>query len=88
MLKKMVDGKEIICTPQEEAEIRAEWAETDAKRAQYLATEFYKDQRKKEYPDTVEFLDAWVKNDPVALEAYRQKCLAVKLKYPKPRERV
>lgn len=37
-----------------------------------------------EYPDYRDFLDAWVKNDEKALEEYRQKCLNVKLKYPKP----
>ena len=26
MLKKMVNGEEVICSPKEEAEIRAEWA--------------------------------------------------------------
>jgi len=36
------------------------------------------------YPELGEFLDAWVKKDEVALEEYRQKCLAVKAKYPKP----
>lgn len=40
--------------------------------------------RKNEYPSYEEFLDAWVKNDEQALEVYRQKCLAVKAKYPKP----
>lgn len=36
------------------------------------------------YPELGEFVDAWVKNDQVALEEYRQKCLAIKAKYPKP----
>jgi hypothetical protein len=29
MLKKMVDGKEVICSAEEEASIRAEWAAND-----------------------------------------------------------
>lgn len=29
-MTKMVDGKEIICSPEEEARIRAEWAKNDA----------------------------------------------------------
>jgi hypothetical protein len=40
--------------------------------------------RRNEYPDHKDFLDAWVKNDQEALEEYRQQCLNVKLKYPKP----
>ena len=40
--------------------------------------------RIKEYPPIEEFADAWVKNDTDALEVYRQKCLDVKEKYPKP----
>ena len=36
------------------------------------------------YPELGEFVDAWVKNDQEALEEYRQKCLDVKAKYPKP----
>ena len=44
----------------------------------------YVNQRLISYPEIGEFLDAWVKDDEVALEEYRQKCLAVKAKYPKP----
>jgi hypothetical protein len=40
--------------------------------------------RKLEYPPIEDFADAWVKQDEVALEEYRQNCLAVKAKYPKP----
>jgi len=40
--------------------------------------------RKKEYPPIEDFADAWVKQDESALEEYRQRCLAVKVKYPKP----
>jgi len=40
--------------------------------------------RAKNYPPITEFVDAWVKQDDVALEAYRQACLEVKSKYPKP----
>ena len=42
-------------------------------------------QRSNTYPSLKEFADAWVKNDTVALEEYRQTCLAVKAKYPKPK---
>lgn len=44
----------------------------------------YVRQRVLSYPNLGEFVDAWVKGDNAALEAYRQECLAVKAKYPKP----
>jgi hypothetical protein len=44
----------------------------------------YVRQRITEYPLVSDFLDAWVKGDQAALEEYRQACLAVKAKYPKP----
>ena len=47
-------------------------------------TPTYVEQRSSAYPSIKNFLDAWVKNDEVALEEYRQACLAVKAKYPKP----
>jgi len=43
----------------------------------------YQRSRSSEYPPLEDFADAWVKNDEQALEEYRQKCLAVKAKYPK-----
>lgn len=39
--------------------------------------------RQAEYPPMTEFLDAQVKGDDVALQAYKDKCIAVKAKYPK-----
>lgn len=77
-----IDGLEWIGPgerPTDEA-INAEVAILKANRVK----EQYKVKRMHEYPSSVEFLDAWVKNDEVALESYRQKCLAVKAKYPKP----
>ena len=44
----------------------------------------YVRQRITGYPMVSDFLDAWVKNDQAALEEYRQACLAVKAKFPKP----
>jgi hypothetical protein len=49
-----------------------------------FAKQDYISQRVKNYPALGEFVDAWVKNDEDALEEYRQKCLEVKAKYPKP----
>ena len=35
------------------------------------------------YPSQAEYLDAVVKGDEVAMQLYKDKCLTVKLKYPK-----
>jgi len=51
--------------------------------AEFNAQDYYR-KRINSYPELGEFVDAWVKNDQAALEEYRQKCLAVKSKYPKP----
>jgi len=44
----------------------------------------YVRQRIMHYPELGEFVDAWVKGDTNAMEEYKQKCLAIKAKYPKP----
>lgn len=44
----------------------------------------YKRLRKLEYPPIEDYLDAVVKNDAEAIQIYKDKCIAVKLKYPKP----
>ncbi len=51
--------------------------------AEFNNNDYYR-KRLYSYPELGEFADAWVKNDQAALEEYRQKCLAVKEKYPKP----
>jgi hypothetical protein len=56
----------------------------EAKREIEISKMDYVRQRLTAYPELGEFVDAWVKNDIAALEEYRQKCLAVKEKYPKP----
>jgi hypothetical protein len=43
----------------------------------------YKSKRAKEYPDFKEYLDGVVKGDEEQVQAYIDKCLAVKAKYPK-----
>lgn len=53
-------------------------------REEELAKMDYVRQRLTAYPELGEFVDAWVKNDQVALEEYRQRCLAVKAQFPKP----
>jgi len=44
----------------------------------------YQRQRKNEYPPIEDYIDGVVKGDQDQINAYIQKCLAVKLKYPKP----
>lgn len=39
--------------------------------------------RKAEYPAIEEYMDAYVKGNTTAIKAYKDKCLAVKEKYPK-----
>jgi hypothetical protein len=43
----------------------------------------YADKRRNEYPPVEEYLDGLVKNDQAQMQAYIDKCLAVKAKYPK-----
>lgn len=43
----------------------------------------YKTLRRNEYPDILEFIDAFVKNDQTQLQKYIDDCLKVKQKYPK-----
>jgi hypothetical protein len=56
----------------------------EKQREEELAQMDYVRQRINNYPEMGEFVDAWVKNDQAALEEYRQRCLAIKAKYPKP----
>lgn len=56
----------------------------DAKQqADFEANDYYR-KRLYSYPELGEFVDAYVKGDENAMEEYKQKCLAVKAKYPKP----
>jgi hypothetical protein len=77
MLKKMVDGVEVTCSPEEEAQIRTEWAANDAKR---LATE-YADKRRNEYGSWEQQLDLMYHQ---GFEGWKTFITAIKDKYPKP----
>lgn len=61
-------------------EVMAEVEQVKIKRQ----NEQYKFKRSMEYPRPEEYLDAVVKGDQAAMQAYIDKCLAVKAKYPKP----
>jgi hypothetical protein len=56
----------------------------EAGRESEIASMDYVRQRLTAYPELGQFVDAWVKGDEAALEEYRQACLDVKAKYPKP----
>lgn len=55
----------------------------EAEKAEQYAALPYTRKRALKYPPTADFLDAWVKGDDKALEAYRAACLAVKKEFPK-----
>jgi hypothetical protein len=44
----------------------------------------YQQDRKRNYPDVGQYLDAFVKGDEAAMERYKADCLAVKESIPKP----
>lgn len=75
--------KGLISISQEEAQ-RQGIINHAKQQEELLASQDYYRRRLMSYPEIGEFMDAWVKNDQAALEEYRQKCLAVKAKYPKP----
>jgi len=75
-LFKVINGIEYPLTEDELNQFHNQVAQYDAVK--------YKDQRKSEYPNFEDYLDAIVKNDDIQLKAYIDACLAVKAKYPKP----
>lgn len=44
----------------------------------------YQKRRQLEYPPITDYLDGIIKGDQAQIDAYIQKCLEVKAKYPKP----
>lgn len=44
----------------------------------------YADLRRAEYPPLTDLIDGLVKDDAEQIQAYKDACLAVKAKYPKP----
>ncbi len=56
---------------------------TDSEVAAFKS-DHYADMRKASYPPMAELADALVKGDEAQLEAYKQACLDVKKRFPKP----
>lgn len=83
MLTKNVNGKEVVLSPEEEAEIRAEWARNEAEQESVALIEA----EKKEMPSEKEMLEAiWkkvVEGDSVDADALQAERLRVKEKYKK-----
>ena len=79
-LRQCINNVSVEMTPEEEAEVRAEWAANEAKQK---ATA-YIEARRSEYPPVTDYLDGVVKGDQAQIDAYIAACLAVKAKYPKP----
>ncbi len=87
-LTKMVDGVSVQMTPEEEAEIRAEWAAWDT---MYQATKYGED-RRANYPALGDQLDAlWkiIRNNPNILvpdeaQAIDNQIQQIKSNFPKP----
>jgi hypothetical protein len=83
-LTKMVDGVEVICSKEEERQIRAAWAEEE----RLQAMNAWHAARKSEYPSMEDQLDLlWHAMDageiPVATKFYGL-ISGIKKKYPKP----
>lgn len=58
--------------------------EAEALRTANQSTPTYVDLRRAEYPSLLDLIDGLVKDDADQINTYKQACLAVKLKYPKP----
>lgn len=59
-------------------------AEADHIRAASIVQPTYQELRAAEYPPVTDYMDAMVKGDASQQQAYIDKCLAIKAKYPKP----
>lgn len=72
---KAIDGKALLT-----AQTNLQQAAADA----FDATLTYADRRRTAYPPMADCLDALVKGDEKALQGYKDACLAIKKKFPKP----
>jgi hypothetical protein len=97
VLKKIVNGEEVLVSPAEQQELEERWAAADAERKLYLSTRKYRKDRREDYPDIGDQLDAILKhlnymqlngetNLIAELDDIIGKWLAVKAKHPKPED--
>lgn len=82
-LHKMVDGKKVYLTPEEEREIREEWARNDQLRAEQEKLA-YQRERRQEYPPIEEQLDMMWHDKKDGTNVWFETIKAIKEKYPKP----
>ena len=80
-----VEGSEesVIDTPEVVEQVRPYIASDVTDIVDAYVNGLYKELRAKEYPSIADYVDAVVKDDTEAIEAYKEACLAVKAKYPK-----
>lgn len=87
MLKKMVDGVEMVMADDEEAELRAEWAANAAEQAQKDANVYLED-RKKAYPSIQDQLlylwESMESGEIPTCKKFYDSIKSVNEKYPKP----
>jgi RNase P/RNase MRP subunit p30 len=87
-LTKIVNGKEVVLTAEEEAQVKYEWEAFNIKYQNYVANEQYKDLRKSLYPTTEELIVAlWekiIENRPESADALQTLRENVKLSIAKP----
>ena len=96
MMKKIVNGKEVVCSPEEEASIRAEWEANRKEQEEHEAQFGYIAKRKAEYPSHAEMVLAIVEQQCQlkregaklceSMDAIATKYEAINAKYPKPGE--
>jgi len=65
---------------------REEWDAEWERQKKLAELNSYKMKRMLEYPNITEYIDGVVKGDDAQVQAYIDKCNAVKIKYPRPEE--
>lgn len=83
-MKKVVNGIDIECSPQEEAEILLNRENFRIQEELYESTQGYKDKRKLEYPDMQDQLDMLYHDLKNGTTIWRDLIDSIKKKYPKP----
>jgi len=81
MLTQMINGVEVVMSPEEEAATLAAWAAEDARRAADMAANGYKYARAEAYPSVVNQLDILFHE---GFDGWKAAIQAVKDKFPKP----
>lgn len=90
-MHKMVNGKKVMLTPEEIAEVEARWAQAEAEKAEYEATTKYMDDRRAEMPPVEDLIVAlWeqvIEGRPQMATKLQMQRAAIKAKYPAPEKK-